>query len=125
MVGKQGNDTLNGNMGSDRLEGGAGEDRFIFNSPYDGVDTIVDFSVEDDTIVFSANGFGGNLTAGMVSSEMFTVGTAATSNEHRFIYDAGSGDLSYDSDGIGEQEQIKLASLKPDLTLTHNNLHIE
>ena len=125
LVGKQGNDTLNGGMGSDLLEGGAGKDSFIFNTPQEGGDTIVDFSVEDDTIVFSATGFGGNLTPGIVGSELFIVGTVATSNEHRFIYDAGSGDFSYDSDGAGDHKQVFLANLNNGLALTHNNLHIE
>ena len=125
LVGKQGNDTINGGAGSDYLAGGAGSDSFIFNSPNEGVDTIADFSVEDDTLVFSAAGFGGNLTSGMLASQMFTVGTAATNNEHRFVYDAGSGDLSYDSDGTGENEQVKIVSLNNGLTLTHNNFYVE
>ena len=125
LVGKQGNDTINSGAGSDFLAGGAGEDRFVFNSPDEGVDTIADFSVEDDTLVFSAAGFGGNLASGMIGSQMFTVGIAATNNDHRFIYDAGSGDLSYDSDGTGESEQVKIASLNNGLALTHNNFYVE
>ena len=125
LVGKQGNDTIGGGAGSDFLAGGAGSDRFVFNSPHEGVDTIADFLVEDDTLVFSATGFGGNLAVGMVGSEMFTVGTAATDNQHRFIYDTGSGDLFYDNDGTGNEEQIELASLKSNLALTHNNFYIE
>jgi len=65
------------------------------------------------------------LTPGIVGSELFTVGTVATSNEHRFIYDAGSGDFSYDSDGAGDHKQVFLANLNNGLALTHNNLHIE
>ncbi|NJK57778.1 MAG: tandem-95 repeat protein [Pleurocapsa sp. SU_5_0] len=125
LVGKQGNDTLNGGAGNDRMSGGGGKDRFVFNSPNEGVDNIADFSVQDDTLVFSAAGFGGNLTAGMVSSQMLTVGTAASDNQHRFIYNTGSGDLFYDSDGMGDNEQQKLANLKPGLGLTHNNFYIE
>ena len=125
LVGKQGNDTIDSGVGSDFLAGGAGEDRFIFNSPESGVDTITDFSPEDDTLVFSAAGFDGNLTAGMVSSGMFTVGTTATDNQHRFIYDTDSGDLFYDSDGTGDREQVKLANLNNSLALTHSNFYIE
>ena len=110
-------------MGDDILTGGTGEDSFVFNSPNEGVDTITDFSVEDDTLVFSAAGFDG-LTAGMVISEMFTVGTAATSNEHRFIYNSGSGDLFYDSDGTGDNNQLKLASLTTGLALTSNDFGV-
>ncbi len=56
---------------------------------------------------------------------MFTIGTVATSSEHRFIYDADSGDLFYDSDGVGANEQIKIAGLGTNLSLNHNNFNIE
>ncbi|MEL6439667.1 MAG: tandem-95 repeat protein [Cyanobacteria bacterium J06621_8] len=125
LVGQQGNDTINGGAGSDHLAGGEGSDRFVFNSPNDGVDTITDFSVKDDTFVFSAAGFDSNLASGIIGSQMFTVGNAAMSNEHRFIYDAGSGDLSYDSDGTGESKQVKIVSLNSGLALTHNNFYVE
>jgi hypothetical protein len=43
---------------------------------------------------------------------------------HRFIYNVGSGDLFYDSDGIGGNEQIKLARLGSGLSLASDNLFI-
>ena len=120
--GLNGNDTINGGMGNDTLSGGKGNDSFIFNSFNQGVDTITDFSVKEDTLVFSAAGFGGNLVAGKVNSNLFTLGTAATSSSHRFIYDAGSGDLFYDNDGIGGNEQIKIAQLDSGLSLSNGDL---
>jgi hypothetical protein len=75
-------------------------------------------------LVFSAAGFGENLVAGKVSRQMFTLGTAATSSSHRFIYNFGSGDLFYDSDGAGGNEQIKLARLGSGLSLASDNLFI-
>ena len=74
-------------------------------------------TAEDDIV----QGFGGDLVAGSIGSEMFTISTVATSNEHRFIYDAGSGDLFYDNDEVGANEQIKIAGLGTNLALTHNN----
>ena len=59
-----------------------------------------------------------------VESEMFTIDAAATSDEHRFIYDAGSGDLFYDSDGIGDDEQVKLVRLDSGLNLGSDDLFI-
>ena len=119
------NDDLYGGSGNDTLIGGKGKDSFVFNSPDEGSDTIADFSVKDDTLVFSAAGFGGGLVAGLLGSEMFTIDNAATSSEHRFIYDAGSGDLFYDSDGIGDDEQIKIAGLESGLSLANENFHID
>jgi Ca2+-binding RTX toxin-like protein len=120
--GLNGNDTLTGGLGNDTLSGGTGNDVFVFESPNQGIDTITDFSVQDDILVFSATGFGGNLVVGQVSNNMLSLGTAATSTEHRFIYDAGSGDLFYDSDGIGENEQIRIARLGSGLSLGSDDL---
>ncbi|NJK58457.1 MAG: tandem-95 repeat protein [Pleurocapsa sp. SU_5_0] len=125
LFGDNGNDTLIGGLGNDTLNGGRGSDSFVFNSPNEGVDTITDFNLNDDTLVFSAAGFGGDLIAGEVESEMFTVGATATSEEHRFIYDAGSGDLFYDIDGTGDSDRVKIAGLKTGLSLTENNFQID
>jgi Ca2+-binding RTX toxin-like protein len=111
LVGDNGNDTLIGGLGNDTLNGGKGNDLLVFNSFNQGVDTITDFSVKEDSLVFSAAGFGGNLVAGKVTSQMFILGTAATSSSHRFIYNVGNGDLFYDSDGVGGNEQEKIARL--------------
>jgi Ca2+-binding RTX toxin-like protein len=122
LDGAKDNDYLSGGSGNDILTGGKGKDSFVFNSSNQGVDTITDFSVKDDTLVFSAAGFGGNLVAGKVSSQMFTLGNAATSSSHRFIYNVGSGDLFYDSDGIGGNEQIRIAQLDSGLSLGSDDL---
>ena len=87
------NDYLYGGSGLDTLIGGKGKDSFVSNSPNEGVDTITDFDLNNDTLVFSATGFGSDLIASEVESKMFTIDTAATSEEYRFIYDAGSEDL--------------------------------
>ena len=125
LDGGKDDDYLSGGLGEDTLSGGQGKDSFIFNNPNEGIDTITDFSVKDDTLVFSAAGFGGNLTVGMVKGEMFTVGTAATSNKHRFIYNASSGDVFYDSDGTGENERIKIAQLDSGLSLGSDDLFVD
>ncbi len=76
-------------------------------------------------MVFSAAGFGGNLTAGMVKGGIFTVGTAATTEQHRFIYNASSGDFFYDSDGTGDREQVKIAQLDSGLSLGSDDLFVD
>lgn len=125
IQGGAGDDLISGGSGDDTLMGEAGSDSFVFNSPNEGVDLITDFSVLDDTFVFSAAGFEGISLAGIIESEMFTVGTAATSSEHRFIYDAGSGNLFYDSDGVENNQQIRLATLETALALTNNDFYVD
>lgn len=53
---------------------------------------------------------------------MFILGKAATSSSHRFIYNVGSGDLFYDSDGIGGNEQVRIAQLDSGLSLSNDHL---
>ena len=65
VVGKGGNDTLIGGTGADTLMPGNGKDTILYTSPYfAGVDEIQGFSFTDDTLAFSASGFGGGLVAG-------------------------------------------------------------
>jgi Ca2+-binding RTX toxin-like protein len=123
LVGSTGNDRLFGGIGNDTLSGGSGNDSLVFERLGEGIDTITDFSVNNDLLVFSTT-FDAALVVGSVTSQMFRIGTAATSNEHRFIYNAGSGDLFYDSDGIGTNEQLKIASLGTNLSLTNNNFNV-
>ena len=124
LFGDSGNDVLTGGMGSDTLTGGAGADRFMMRNVNEGLDIITDFEVDRDLLVFSASGFVGVDAVGMVTNQMFSLGTTATSNEHRFIYNSASGDLFYDSDGVGNTEQVKLAQLDVSLSITSSNFEV-
>ena len=124
LNGGKDNDFLSGGAGDDTLTGGRGADGFVFNSFDEGVDAITDFSIKDDTLIFSATGFSEDLVAGAVSDHIFTLGTAATSKQHRFIYDGSSGYLFYDSDGTGDNEQVRIALLDSGLNLGNENLLI-
>lgn len=89
LSGDNGNDDLNGGDGYDILTGGEGADYFIFNSPWQGVDTITDFNyAEGDKVQIDAIGFG--------------IGVNET---NRFSYDYYSGALFFDN--------IQLAWLNP------------
>ena len=121
LFGGAGDDFLSGGLGDDELTDGSGADRFVFDSPDDGVDSITDFSVGNDTLVFSAAGFD-NLVKGMVESEQFVLGARATTVEHRFIYDRSSGDLFFDSDGIGNNQQVQIAQLGAGSALSNDDL---
>ena len=118
-------DLLSGNGGDDTLTGGKGKDSFVFHNLDEGVDIITDFSVKDDILLFSAISFGDDLMAGVISSEMFVIGTAATDDKHRFIYDDLSGDLFYDRDGNGDDAQVIVAQLGSGLNLSHSNFWLD
>ena len=53
LIGTSGNDAMTGFGGSDTLTGGAGQDLFIYTSSLDGGDTITDFQLGQDRIVFT------------------------------------------------------------------------
>ncbi|MFN9630409.1 MAG: calcium-binding protein [Cyanobacteriota bacterium] len=122
LWGAGGNDTIIGGQGADRSHGGDGADRFIFNSPDEGGDTIIDFlSNQGDRLALSAIGFGGGLTAGTaVDPGQFVVGTAATNDHHRLIYNTLTGLLLFDPDGSQALAPIQIATLnsKPTLAAT-------
>jgi len=122
LNGNLGNDTLNGGANQDYLAGGAGNDSFAFNSPFHGIDTIADFNVTQDTINVSASGFGGGLTAGVIPSSRFVVGSAASNSSQRFIYNNATGALSFDVDGNGSSAAVQFASLSGGLSLTNNDI---
>ncbi|MEH1874236.1 calcium-binding protein [Nostoc sp.] len=50
LIGGQGNDYLEGGSGNDYLIGGSGRDTFVLYYSGGGIDTITDFSVNDDIL---------------------------------------------------------------------------
>ncbi|MCZ8141182.1 MAG: calcium-binding protein, partial [Acetobacteraceae bacterium] len=111
LSGGGGDDTLNGAYGNDLLIGGAGRDQFIFNVEDVG-ETIQGYSVADDTILLDNAIFTGIGAAGStLAASAFTIGTAATTADHRIIYNATTGALLYDADGSGEGAAVQFATL--------------
>ena len=69
------NDVLLGTLGADTLEGGAGADRFVFNTPWDGRDTISDFSsANGDKIVLKV------INLGLTGPDAVTTSLLASGN---------------------------------------------
>ncbi len=133
LVGGNGNDTIQGGAGDDRITGGSGKDmlfggtgrdRFIFENSRDGGDRIRDFSVVDDVIAISRQGFGGRLRRGVLRARQFTIGSQAQDRGDRFIYRSSTGTLFFDPDGTGNKGQIKIATLSPGLAFTHSDIVI-
>lgn len=123
LIGGSQADFLIGGVGADITTGGAGEDRFVFNSKNHGTDIITDFTPVDDTLVFSAAGFGGGLAVNQtITSEQFTLGLGAADSSDRFIYDRGSGNLFFDADGTGTTQAILVATLNGNPPLTSDDI---
>jgi Ca2+-binding RTX toxin-like protein len=125
LVGSNGNDTLEGGNGNDTLNGGTGNDFFLFNSPFEGIDTISGYSVPNDTIQVRAVGFGGGLTPGSpITTAQFVKGTASTTPAHRFIYNPSNGRLFFDVDGNGPTAPVHFATLSTGLSMTNADIFV-
>ncbi len=120
LFGKLGNDVIDGDAGNDLivggdaadvLTGGSGIDRFQYFKPTEGGDLIKDFTIGEDKINISANGFGSGLTVGTLSANRFVLGSAALDANDSFIYSSKTGQLFFDQDGVGSSAQQLLATL--------------
>lgn len=115
LHGDGGKDRLDGGEGNDTLDGGKNTDTFVFKSdPSTGVDTIVSFE-KGEKIELSDKVFAG-LTEGALGAEHFALGAQATTADHRILYNPGTGQLLYDSDGNGAATAVAIAVLPANLT---------
>lgn len=128
LFGNRGNDTISGDRGRDILFGGEGKDRlkgghqrdqYYFYTPEEGGDRLIGFNPSQDLIAIAASGFDSSLNQGYLSPEYFTQGSQAKNALHRFFYN--SGELWFDSDGVGSEVPILIASFNnsPSLTAEH------
>ncbi|NGN43480.1 calcium-binding protein [Mesorhizobium sp. CGMCC 1.15528] len=125
LRGGAGNDTLNGGKGSDTLVGGAGNDTFVFNKPLGStnIDKINDYNPAQDTIQLDTKYFAG-LVTGWLAAGAFHTGTGAHDATDRIIYNATTGDLLFDKDGLGGVAAMKFATLSPGLAMTANDFFV-
>ncbi|MBD2359545.1 calcium-binding protein [Tolypothrix sp. FACHB-123] len=120
-----GNDILIGGNGNDSLTGTGGDDTFVFNNYNEGIDTIFFFNPNNDLIQVSANGFGGGLSPSVLLFSQFAIGTAASQESQRFIYDNNTGALYFDQDGNATGfTQVQFAQLSAGLSLNENNFTV-
>ena len=106
-------DRLDGGLGNDRLDGGTGTDQFIFSVALGAanVDTIQGYVAVDDVIVLDRIVFTAFTAAGPLSASAFNTGTSASDADDRIIYNAGTGALLYDADGVGGTAAVQFATL--------------
>jgi Ca2+-binding RTX toxin-like protein len=120
LTGNAGANILDGITGADTLTGGAGKDTFrFFGGDISVRRTLTDFSVPDDTIELAKGIFSKLTTSGTVNPDYFRIGTAAGDADDYLIYNPGTGELFYDTDGNGATAPIQMALLPVGLALTH------
>ncbi|SFE28413.1 CAP domain-containing protein [Nitrosomonas sp. Nm166] len=123
--GGSGDDKLWGNSGTDTLTGGTGKDILVFNAKLVGtVDKITDFTPVDDVIYLQNAIFTNLTTTGTLNAAAFYIGTQAHDSTDRVIYNAQTGALSYDADGIGGATTQQFAQLTGGLVLTNADFYV-
>jgi|GEM_PF-2314737 len=135
LTGRDGNDTIEGGDGDDFLiglagvdilAGDAGNDTFVYISPNEGGDIIEDFDVDNDLILIVGDTFPGELSGGLLTESLsqFSLGTEATTVNHRFIFDNNTSRLLFDRDGSGGADSQILATLTGTSELSSENIQI-
>ncbi|SEO23373.1 Regulatory P domain of the subtilisin-like proprotein convertase [Gemmobacter aquatilis] len=113
-----GSDTLNGGLQNDTLDGGAGADFFEFNAALGSAnaDTILNYSVADDTFRIDNAVFAG-LALGGLNFAAFAANLTgqATDASHHIIYETDTGKLFFDVDGLGGAAGVLFATISPNL----------
>lgn len=116
---------VHGGKGSDIIWAKAGADSFHFDTAIGtDVDTIHDFSVNNDSIYLAASVFGKLPTLdGALANSAFALDSAKDANT-RIIYDSKNGSLYYDSDGTGSKAAVLFAHLDAGLAMTADHFHL-
>jgi Ca2+-binding RTX toxin-like protein len=112
LFGTINSDFIYAGAGNDTITGGLGADTFRYLNSTEGNDTITDFLVGVDKLQVVGAGFGG-LAAGALNAANFVSGAApvATAATAQFLYDANTGQLSFDADGTGTGVAVNLVTL--------------
>ena len=105
LNGDEGNDRLDGGAGRDTLRSGAGADSFVFSGVLAGADRILDFTDNVDTLILTADLWGG------ARWSIAQVMSRATLNNGHVVFDFGHGN-SLIIDGLP-----RLSALADDLVV--------
>ena len=139
ISGLGGDDRIVGGVGADTMTGGTGSDTFVFDTAPNAVDSVTDFNASgtagsSDFIELSAATFTAITTAAnnpLSASEFATssgggAGDTFSAGVH-VIYDSATGNLYYDSDGLGAANRTLMATLtlsNPADTFDYNDIKV-
>lgn len=129
ITGNAANNIIDGAKGLDILTGGAGRDHFILGEQIrSNVETITDFSVQDDKIALPNFQYGFDFsrpsgTPGWfrIDPDLFWSSANGTAHDEgdRLLYNSRTGGLAYDADGTGTDAPALVGVLAKGLALTH------
>ena len=105
-------DVIIGGPGGDVMLGGPGNDFYHYNNPAEGFDSIFEFVSGSDKFRFTAAAFG-KAPGDVLDGTNFKSGAAPapTAATPTWLYNTGTGILSFDANGIGAGGPVSLAQI--------------
>lgn len=124
LFGGNGNDVLDGGLGDDVYNGGAGKDTFVLDPFSIGGDSILDFSIGEDTLLLSKNYFLGlTETDNELDISAFHTDSVLDFNDvlanPSILFESSTGDIYFDENGGTGFDAIIVASVTDGLLLTN------
>jgi hypothetical protein len=100
----------------------------VYRLATEGGDTVKDFMAADDSLSFSASGFGGGLVAGqlLVAGKSFIADAnpTATTDDGTFLFNTATHDLALDFDGWAAGDAVQIAHFNTPVGLTIDHFEI-
>ena len=125
LFGGLGNDTIDGGAGADVLTGNAGSDRFVFSvAPLSSVDRVTDYAVKFDEIALSAKLFVGLSKGALTAVQFKNLSLGAQDTSDRILWNAATGDLFFDADGLGGVDMVRFAVITSSTALNAGEFFI-
>jgi serralysin len=132
LFGRGGADVLYGGRSGDWMDGGDGSDIFFYlrwdGDAFEGEDTISAFTLGEDAIFLSRYWFGfGDIVgpaAALTADKVDFIANSASSISNRptLFWEASTGQLNFDADGLGPTGVVSLATLPSGLGLSLNDI---
>lgn len=126
IIGNDYANALYGNLGKDTLTGNGGEDFFVFDTKpaSNNADTITDFTVGEDSLVFNNAVYLKIGKDGALKDRAFVTNETgeASDRQDRVIYDTATGRVYYDADGNRSGDAVLVAKIGGGLDLSADDI---
>ncbi len=126
ISGNSGSNRLAGAAGGDILTGGGGSDKFVFAhfGAANGNDHLTDFASGIDRLVFAAADYGFAVGHHLTTAEYSDTG-APVGTTGQFLYDPGTHQLYWDSNGTSAGGRVAIATFDNAVTPARTDFFFE